>query len=205
MNHILQDELWTEAVEGWADKKVKDYLHQNHEEYQKLWEESGSLCEEYPVIDSLVFGKEALKLTEAEHRIFVEYLNVKDMLGQLEKEYHYYLGLATTLPFEQIPRLVRDGIPSSVSEADERKSRILDLLTEGRLEGSDREFQSADERNRKSEEKLLELEEQMKSLGLPEETRNMIDNYVSAVNAQWLKYSEFMYRYGVKDMLALLW
>lgn len=130
---------------------------------------------------------------------------MKDMLGQLEKEYHYYLGLATTLPFEQIPRLVRDGIPSSVSEADERKSRILDLLTEGRLEGSDREFQSADERNRKSEEKLLELEEQMKSLGLPEETRNMIDNYVSAVNAQWLKYSEFMYRYGVKDMLALLW
>ena len=52
---------------------------------------------------------------------------------------------------------------------------------------------------------MMELEEQMKSLGLLEETRNMIDSYVSAVNAQWLKYSEFMYRYGVKDMLALLW
>lgn len=37
MNHILQDELWIEAIEEWANTKMKDYLHQNHEEYQKLW------------------------------------------------------------------------------------------------------------------------------------------------------------------------
>ena len=44
----------------------------------------------------------------------------------------------------------------------------------------------------------------MKKLELPEEVRRKIDSYVSAVNAQWLEYSEYMYRYGVKDALALL-
>lgn len=204
MGNIMQDELWTEAVEGWADRRVMEYLDQHHEGYQKLLERSGSICEKYPVIDSLVCGEGEVKLTAEEHGIFIEYLDMKDMLRQLEKEYHFYLGMATILPFEQVPQSIRDRSPLSVSKAGERKSRILDLLTEGRMEGSDREFQSADERNKKNEEKLLELEEQVKSLRLPEEARNKIDDYISAINAQWLKYSEFMYRHGVEDMIALL-
>ena len=54
------------------------------------------------------------------------------------------------------------------------------------------------------EEKILELDESVRSLGLSKETYAGIDNYISAVNTRWLKYSEFMYRYGVEDVLALL-
>ncbi len=72
------------------------------------------------------------------------------------------------------------------------------------IEDSERQFQSASEKNQKAEEKIMELEEDVRSLGLPEEAYGKIDNYISAVNARWLKYSEFMYRYGIEDVLALL-
>jgi hypothetical protein len=80
-NHnIMQDELWAEAVEGWADPRVKEYLNQNHERYKKLWEQSGSLSEKCPVIDRLLYGEGEVHLTAEEHRTFVEYLDVKDLI-----------------------------------------------------------------------------------------------------------------------------
>lgn len=201
---IILDELWTEAVEGWADTKVKEYLEQNHEGYRKLRERSRSLCEKCPVIDALVYREGEVRLTAEEHSAFVEYLDVEALLAQLGREYHYYLGLAMDLPFGQAAGEVQNAAGLPESEAINRKERLLDLLIEGRIEGSDRQFRSACEKNQKAEEKILELEESVKNLGLPEETCGRIDDYISAVNAQWLKYSEFMYRYGVEDVLALL-
>lgn len=204
MKHIIQDELWTEAVEGWADKRVTVYLSRNHEEYKELRKRAESLCEKCPAIDPLIHGTGTIELTLEEHRIFTEYLDVKDRIEQLEREYHYYLGMAVIPPFTQTIQLFQDKLGLSEEEIDERKNRILELLVDGRVEGSDRVFQSADAKNREGEEKILELENDLKELALPEEIRGKIDRYVSAVNAQWLRYSEFMYRYGIKDILALL-
>lgn len=201
---IIQDELWTEAVEGWADSKVKEYLEQNHEGYRKLRERSRSLCEKCPVIDGLVYGEEEVSLTAEEHSVFVEYLDAEDLIAQLEREYHYYLGLAMELPFGQAVCEVRDAAGLTGSEVAKRKERLLELLIDGRIEDSEQQFRSASEKNQKAEEKIMELEEDMRSLGLPEEAYGRIDNYISAVNARWLKYSEFMYRYGIEDVLALL-
>lgn len=204
MKHIIQDELWTEAVEGWADKKVTVYLSQNHEEYKELWERAGNLCKKFSFIELLIHGEEAVELTLEEHCIFAEYLDVKDRMEQLEREYHYYLGLAVTAPLRQAVQPFQGEMDLAEDDADERKGRILDLLAEGRIEGSDRIFQSVDIKNREDEKRILALEEDLKKLELPEEVRRKIDSYVSAVNAQWLEYSEFMYRYGIKDILALL-
>lgn len=204
MKHIIQDELWAEAVEGWADKKVTAYLSRNHEEYKELRERAGNLCEKFSFIELLIHGEGAVEFTPEEHCIFTEYLDVKDRIEQLEREYHYYLGLAVTAPLRQAIQLFQGEMDSAEDDADERRDRILNLFAEGRIEGSDRVFQSADVKNREGEERIFALEEDLKKLELPEEVRRKIDNYVSAVNAQWLEYSEFMYRYGIKDILALL-
>lgn len=204
MENIIQDELWAEAVEGWADKKVTVYLSRNHEEYKELRVRAENLCEKFSFIELLIHGEGAVELTPEEHVIFAEYLDVKDRMEQLEREYHYYLGLAVTAPLRQAVQLFQGEMDLAEDDMDERKGSILDLLAEGRIEGSDRVFQSADIKNRESEERILALEEDLKKLELPEEVRRKIDSYVSAVNAQWLGYSEYMYRYGVKDALALL-
>lgn len=204
-NHnIMQDELWAEAVEGWADSKVKEYLNQNHEGYKKLWEQSGSLSEKCSVIDGLLYGEGEVHLTAEEHRTFVEYLDVKDLIEQIEREYHYYLGLATELPFKQVFYTEPNVTDQSGRGTVKRKGRLLDLMLDGRIEDSEREFRSACEESQKLEEKILELDKSVRSLGLSKETYARIDNYISAVNTRWLKYSEFMYRYGVEDVLALL-
>lgn len=204
MKTSIQDELWMEAVEGWADKKVTVYLSRNHKEYQELRERAGDLSEKCPAIYSLIHGTGMVKLTSEEHRIFAEYLEVKDRIEQLEREYHYYLGLATVPPFTQNIQMFQDKMGLSEEEIDVRRNRILELLVDGRMEGSDRVFQSADAKNREEEERILELEKDLKELGLSEEIRRKIDSYVSAVNTQWLKYSEFMYRYGIQDILVFL-
>ena len=78
-------------------------------------------------------------------------------------------------------------------------------MLDGRIEDSEREFRSSCEESQKLEGKILELDESVRSLGLSKETYARIDNYISAVNTRWLKYSEFMYRYGIEYVLALLW
>ena len=145
-----------------------------------------------------------IRLTPEEHRIFAEYQEVKDRIEQLEREYHYYLGLVTVPPFTQNIQMFQDKIGLSEEEIDERRNRILELLADGRTEGSDRVFQSADAKNREGEERILELEKDLKELELSEEIRRKIDSYVSAINSQWMKYSEFMYRYGIQDILVFL-
>ena len=148
MENIIQDELWAEAVEGWADKKVTVYLSRNHEEYKELRVRAENLCEKFSFIELLIHGEGAVELTPEEHVIFAEYLDVKDRMEQLEREYHYYLGLAVTAPLRQAVQLFQGEMDLAEDDMDERKGSILDLLAEGRIEGSDRVFQSADIKNR---------------------------------------------------------
>lgn len=65
----------------------------------------------------------------------MEYLEVKDRIEQLEREYHYYLGLATIPPFTQNIQMFQDKMGLSEEEIDERRNRILELLADGRTEG----------------------------------------------------------------------
>lgn len=149
MKNFIQDELWSEAAGEWADNKVKEYLDRNHEEYRNQWENSGKLCEECPVIDALVCGEGKISLTEEEHRLFIEYLDVKDILEQLEKEYHFYLGLVMTLPFEQACQKVQDKAEPSKKESSKENGKILDKYAEGCLESCINKFQSEKEKKLK--------------------------------------------------------
>ena len=42
------------------------------------------------------------------------------------------------------------------------------------------------------------------SMGLSEEIIIVIDNYLSALNAEWLRYGELAYQYGMEDILAMI-
>lgn len=97
-----------------------------------------------------------------------------------------------------------EEIKEKIPEAEENTGdRILTLLTESRMEGFEKVFLEKDKKNQQQEKRILELEEEVKKLILPE-NQYKLDEYVSEMNSQWLAYSEFAYQCGVKDLLSLL-
>ena len=71
------------------------------------------------------------------------------------------------------------------------------------MDDADHDFLKNEEfcRKRKLADELGKRLDEMK---LPEEARNLLNDYVSAVESEWLCYGELAYRYGIEDMLTLL-
>ena len=76
-------------------------------------------------------------------------------------------------------------------------------MTEGRMESIENRLLSENQEYRQMDDESIKKEEVIKSLHLPDEVENAVDEYVSAVNSQWLLYSQLLYRYGLEDALAL--
>ena len=72
------------------------------------------------------------------------------------------------------------------------------------MEGLEEILLSENQEYRRMDSETTEKEKAVKCLRLPDEVEDIIDDYVSAVNSQWLFYSQLLYRYGVEDALALL-
>lgn len=51
---------------------------------------------------------------------------------------------------------------------------------------------------------MFQYEQELRSMGLSEEIIIVIDNYLSALNAEWLRYGELAYQYGMEDILAMI-
>lgn len=99
-------------------------------------------------------------------------------------------------------RIEKEGKSSKIVKG--QKERILELLTEGFMDGFEQKFLAENDENQRSEQKISELERQVENLGLSKEIYNKIDEYVSAINSQWIKCCGFAYQCGIKDILALL-
>lgn len=52
--------------------------------------------------------------------------------------------------------------------------------------------------------KCFNMNKKLRSMGLSEEIIIVIDNYLSALNAEWLRYGELAYQYGMEDILAMI-
>ena len=92
---------------------------------------------------------------------------------------------------------------SVVPDAEDRRMHILEHLKEGRMDDADHDFLKNEEFCRKRKQ-ADELGKELNHLELSEEARNLLNDYVSAVESEWLCYGELAYQYGVEDMLTLL-
>lgn len=198
---LKRDRIWAEMFEVVFDQRVVRYLLKNNPEYQELFEQKSLLSGEYPVLDRLWDEEKAISLTEEEHKAFGDYMKLRSDMEALEREYHYFLGQTD---MRDLNRLM-NGLSkeSAVPDAGDRRMHILEHLKDGRMDDADREFlENAEFRRRR--EKADKLGKRLDEMHLSKETRQAVDEYISAVEAEWLCYGELAYQYGVEDMLTLL-
>lgn len=92
---------------------------------------------------------------------------------------------------------------NAVINREIRRKHILEHLKDGRMDDADREFLENTEFCQKRE-RANELGKKLHEMDLTEEIRRAMDDYVSAVEVEWLCYGELAYRYGLEDMLTIL-
>ena len=198
---LKRDKIWAELFEVVFDQRVVRYLLKNNPEYQELFQQKSILSGEYPVLDRLWDEESAICLTEEEHKAFGTYMKLRSDMEALEREYHYFLGQTDMLDLTR----VMNGLSaeSVVPDAEDRRMHILEHLKEGRMDDADHDFLKNEEFCRKRKQ-ADELGKELNHLELSEEARNLLNDYVSAVESEWLCYGELAYQYGVEDMLTLL-
>lgn len=198
---LKRDKIWAEMYEVVFDQRVVRYLLKNNAEYQELFERKSLLSGEYPVLDRLWDEETAISLTEEEHKAFGDYMKLRSDMEALEREYHYFLGQTDMRDLNRLMNGLSEE--STVPDAGDRRMHILEHLKDGRMDDADREFlENAEFRRRR--EKADELGKRLDEIQLSKETRQAVDEYISAVEAEWLCYGELAYRYGIEDMLTLL-
>lgn len=198
---LKRDKIWAEMFEIVFDQRVVRYLLKNNAEYQELFERKSLISGEYPVLDRLWDEETAISLTEEEHKAFGDYMKLRSDMEALEREYHYFLGQTDMRDLNRLMNGLSEE--STVPDAGDRRMHILEHLKDGRMDDADREFlENAEFRRRR--EKADELGKRLDEIQLSKETRQAVDEYISAVEAEWLCYGELAYRYGIEDMLTLL-
>ncbi len=195
-----KDEQWSEALGIWADRKVVAYLKEYHPKFEAILKKQDELAEQNAIIAPFLDDEVPVSLTAGEHKAILKYFRLREEMESLIREYHFYLGQS----------IGDSGLQAfhcnngDTKNAQERKKQLLDILAEGRMEGLEEILLSENQEYCRMDSETTEKEKAVKCLHLPNEVENIIDDYVSAVNSQWLLYSQLLYRYGVEDALALV-
>lgn len=196
-----RDKIWAEMFEIVFDQRVVRYLMKNNTEYRELFDQKSALLGDYPVLDRLWDEETAISLTEEEHKAFGSYMKLRSDMEALEREYHYFLG--QTDMWDLVRLMNGLSAESMVPDAGDRRMHIMEHLKDGRMDDADRDFLEDTEFCQRRE-KANELEKKLDEMQISEEIRQAVDEYISAVEAEWLRYGELAYQYGVEDMLTLL-
>lgn len=196
-----RDQMWSKMFEVEFDRRVVSYLTVNHPGYQELLKKRTDVLNQYPVLDRLWDQDGEISLTEEEHRAFGKYLKIKSDLEALEREYHYFLGQTDMRDLDRLMNhLSAEG---KTADADQRKLCVMEHLVSERLGEAEKEFLENEE-FRQRREHADRLGKELSAMELPEHCQSALDEYVSAVEAEWLCYGELAYRCGMEDLLAIL-
>jgi hypothetical protein len=201
------DELWLDALADKVDENVARYLKEHHPEYQETLDRQAGILKDYPVLMRVFEGTEDIEMDEQEHRAFREYMANRDDVERLEREYYYYYGQSHMFLYgKMMRRLQRDiGWKNDDPEGDEpRKKKLMDLLTEARTGDAELDFLKTDEEYCRRRSASTQQEKMLKEMKLPKEAMDQIDRVVNAHGDCWCRYSDLLYQYAVKDILALL-
>lgn len=175
-------------------------LYINMEGYQDYSRQMKELCEKYPAIIQLIDGNNGVTLNDEEYQVFKTYSELSSNREMLERAYYYYFGQADMFHYQ---KLLKEISETKEREPEQRKKEILECMRQFRLEEAEKEFRF-DPKYQKERDEVFQYEQELRSMGLSEEIITVIDNYLCALNAEWLRYGELAYQYGMEDILAMI-
>ena len=195
-----KDAQWREVLSLWVDRKVVTYLKENHSQFEAILNEQSQLADEYPVIEPFLDGEDAMELTAEEHQAVIKYLDLRERIELLIREYHYYLGQAMNIPGLQEYGIHLDG----KQEAGENRTReLLDLLAGNQIEEADQMLRSSNPEYRIRVEMESEAQKVVSNLWKSKKLKQAIANYADAIHGRWLLFAKLFYQYAVEDISRL--
>lgn len=169
------------------------YLRRYNRDYQDYSRQMKELCEKYPAIIQLIDGNNGVTLNDEEYQVFKTYSELSSNREMLERAYYYYFGQADMFHYQ---KLLKEISETKEREPEQRKKEILECMRQFRLEEAEKEFRF-DPKYQKERDEVFQYEQELRSMGLSEEIITVIDNYLCALNAEWLRYGELAYQYGI--------
>ena len=197
---LSPEEAWAGTLESMVDNRVVFYLKRYNRDYQDYSRQMKELCEKYPAIIQLIDGNNGVTLNDEEYQVFKTYSELSSNREMLERAYYYYFGQADMFHYQ---KLLKEISETKEREPEQRKKEILECMRQFRLEEAEKEFRF-DPKYQKERDEVFQYEQELRSMGLSEEIIIVIDNYLSALNAEWLRYGELAYQYGMEDILAMM-
>ena len=197
---LSPEEVWAETLESMVDYRVVFYLKRYHRDYQDYSKQMEELCKKYPAIIQLINGNNGVTLNDEEYQVFKTYGELSSNRETLERAYYYYFGQADMFHYQ---KFLKELSETGERELEQRKKEILECMRQFRLEEAEKEFR-VDPKYQKERDEVFRYEQELHSIGVSEEVLTVIDNYLSALNAEWLIYGELAYQYGMEDILAMI-
>lgn len=197
---LSPEEAWAGTLESMVDSRVVFYLKRYNRDYQDYSRQMKELCEKYSAIIQLIDGNNGITLNDEEYQVFKTYSELSSNREMLERAYYYYFGQADMFHYQ---KLLKEISETKERELEQRKKEILECMRQFRLEEAEKEFRF-DPKYQKERDEVFQYEQKLRSMGLSEEIIIVIDNYFSALNAEWLRYGELAYQYGMEDILAMI-
>lgn len=193
---LSREEAWAGTLESMVDNRVVFYLRRYNRDYQDYSRQMKELCEKYPAIIQLIDGNNGVTLNDEEYQVFKTYSELSSNREMLERAYYYYFGQADMFHYQ---KLLKEISETKEREPEQRKKEILECMRQFRLEEAEKEFRF-DPKYQKERDEVFQYEQELRSMGLSEEIITVIDNYLCALNAEWLRYGELAYQYGMEDV-----
>lgn len=94
VNGVLLSDTLFEKVDSCMIRLLKEV-----EEYQELKKEKEELWQKYPFINSLYDSYESMSLTEEQHRILREEMELSLAISQFERKEYFWIGQQSILEY----------------------------------------------------------------------------------------------------------
>lgn len=99
---------WLDEIVSNLDRRVITYLSKHHRRYSELRKQVIQYAGQYAFLEEQREEATEITLSAEQHQAYIEYLQMRDEMDDLERKYYYLLGQADMVPYITVLRQLSD-------------------------------------------------------------------------------------------------